>query len=91
MTAGKTVTFHIWVPAGAALSAVQPYVQQGGAANYLWTGNYVNYSALNPNTWNTITVDSTRERHHANVRDWRSVLFATGNWTGNVYVDSVSW
>ena len=90
LTAGKTVSFHIWVPAGAALSGVQPYVQQGSAANYLWTSEYVNYSALIPNAWNTVTVtvpgNAVMPMYGIGVQ-----FVCSGNWSGNVYVDSVSW
>ncbi len=90
LTAGKTVSFHVWVPAGAAISAVQPYVQQGSTANYLWTGNYVSYSSLNPNAWNTITV--TVPSNAVMPMFGIGVQFVlSGNWTGGVYVDSVSW
>jgi hypothetical protein len=54
--AGKLVTFHVWIPAGKAVSAVQPYVLQGASGGSTWTGNWQSASALKAGAWNTLTV-----------------------------------
>jgi hypothetical protein len=54
--AGATVTFRIWIPSGSALSAVQPYVLQGAAGNWTWTGTYRSIGQLSAGNWNTLTV-----------------------------------
>ena len=54
--AGKVVTFHLWIPQGSAISAVQPYVLQGAAGGWCWTGNWRPVSALTPGAWNTLSV-----------------------------------
>ena len=53
------MTFHIWLPSGSKISSVQPYVQQGAAGNWTWTGNWqpISFSAsLTVGAWNTLTV-----------------------------------
>jgi hypothetical protein len=56
VSAGATVTFRIWIPSGSAVSAVQPYVLQGAAGNWAWTGTYRSIGQLSAGNWNTLTV-----------------------------------
>ena len=88
--AGKTVTFHVWVPAGGGITAIQPYVQQGAAGGWLWTGNYQTSAALTPGAWNTLTVavpaNAVTPLFQMGVQ-----FFTGGPWTGTCYVDAVAW
>ena len=85
--AGKTVTFNIYVPSGAPVSSVQPYVQQSG--NWTWTGNWQSSSAIHFGGWTTLTVTVPS---NATALSSLGVQFTTSStWTGTVYVDSVSW
>ncbi len=54
--AGATVTFHVWIPAGSTLSAIQPYALQGAAGGWAWSGSWRNASSLQAGNWNTISV-----------------------------------
>ncbi|HEY3783127.1 MAG TPA: glycoside hydrolase family 44 protein [Fimbriimonadaceae bacterium] len=88
--AGATVTFHVWIPSGCLLSAIQPYVQQGASGGWTFTGTYTALSALKTNAWNTITVtvptNAVTPLYELGVEFDSSVA-----WTGTCYVDSVSW
>ena len=88
--AGKTVTFHIWIPAGGGITAVQPFVQQGSAGGWLWTGNYQAASSLKAGAWNTLTVavpaNAATPLYQLGVQ-----FFTGGAWSGTCYVDSVNW
>lgn len=90
VTAGKTVSFRVWVPASSRISGVQPYVLQGAAGNWQWTGSWTGSTALKTNDWNTVTVQVP-----ANAVTPLSQLgiefFTDAAWSGTVYVDSVSW
>jgi hypothetical protein len=87
--AGQTVSFHIYVPSGAAISWVQPYVQQGASGNWSWTGNWRPMSALKAGAWNTISVTVPA---NAALLSSLGVQFATsGAYNGSVYVDSVNF
>jgi hypothetical protein len=90
VTAGKTVSFRLWVPGGSRITGVQPYVQQGEAAKWQWTGSWTAGTALKANDWNTVTVQVP-----ANAVKPLSQLgiefFTDAAWSGTVYVDSVSW
>jgi len=88
--AGKTVIFHVWIPSGSAISAVQPFVQQGTAGKWAWTGNYQAIGSLKTNAWNTLTV--TVPSNAVTPLGSLGVQFGTsGAWTGTCYVDSVGW
>jgi len=87
--AGQTVTFHIYLPQGAAISAVQPYVLQGAAGGWQWTGNWQPASALKLGAWNTLTVTVPA---NAALLSSLGVQFATnGTFSGTVNVDSVNF
>jgi hypothetical protein len=85
--AGKTVTFNIYIPSGAPVSSVQPYVQQSG--NWTWTGNWQSSSAIHFGAWTTLTVAVPS---NATALSSLGVQVSTSStWTGTVYVDSISW
>lgn len=86
---GAVVTFHLFVPAGAKLAWVQPYVQQDQTANWLWTGNWQQASALQPNAWNTLKVIApSNARRFA----FMGVQLSTSSaWRGRVYIDAIEF
>ena len=87
--AGSTVSFHVWVPTGSVVSAVQPYVLQGAAGGWTWTGNWQNASSLKAGSWNTLVV---RVPAGARALSELGVMFEmNGTASGTAYVDSVSW
>jgi len=89
-TAGKTVTFHVWIPSSSQITSIQPYVQQGASGGWTWTGTWVGIGSLTKNGWNTITV--TVPSNAVTPLYQLGVQFTTGaTWTGTCYVDSVSW
>lgn len=87
--AGKLLTFHVWVPAGSAISSVQPYALQGAAGGWAWSGNWKAVTSLTAGAWNTLTVQVPAT---AQALAEIGVEFTTNaTWTGTAYVDSVSW
>jgi hypothetical protein len=90
VAAGKTVTFHVYIPTGCKLLAVQPYVQQGATGGWTFTGNYVNVSSLTAGAWNTIAV--TVPANAVTPLYELGVEFDSNTaWSGTCYIDSVSW
>ncbi|MFL5305655.1 MAG: hypothetical protein ACJ8F1_10590 [Polyangia bacterium] len=88
--AGKVVTFHVWIPSGAAVSAIQPYVLEGATGNWTWTGNWQAIGSLHSGEWNTLTV--TVPTNAVTPLDQLGVAITTdATWTGTLYIDSVSW
>lgn len=87
--AGATVTFRIFIPTGARIAWVQPYVLQGAAGGWTWTGNYQPIASLRTGTWNTLTVNVPA---NAAALSSLGVQFGTsGTYDGTVFIDSVSY
>jgi hypothetical protein len=87
--AGARVTFHVWWPAGAPISAIQPYVQQNAAGNWAWTGNWQSTANLKPGNWNTLTVQVPSNA--APLSGLGVVFTKTGTAATTAYIDSVSY
>ncbi len=88
--AGRTVTFRVWFPSGSGLSSIQPFVQQGSAGSWAWTGTWRATSSLTVNAWNTITVTVPSNAVTPLLK--LGVEFATSTaWSGTAYVDSIAW
>jgi hypothetical protein len=87
---GRTVSFRVWIPVGARISAFQPYVQQGASGYWKWTGAWIPATSLTAGAWNTLTVPvpagAVSPLHELGVE-----LFTDATWTGTIHVDSVSW
>ncbi len=82
---GTTITFHVWIPSGSKVTALQPYLQDH---NWTWTSSW--YPSLTANAWNTITV--TVPTNAASPLQALGVQFITSaGWTGTCYIDSVSY
>jgi Glycoside hydrolase family 44 len=85
--AGKTVTFHVWVPSGSKITAVEPFVQQ---SNNTLTLTSVPIASISTNSWNTITVNVPTNA--VTPLAFMGVQFKTsapGNAT--CYIDAISW
>lgn len=87
--AGRTVTFRVFVPGGARLASIQPYVLQGAAGGWRWTGAYRSLSQLRPGTWNSISV--VVPSNAAPLASLGVEITTSGSYTGTVYVDSVTF
>jgi hypothetical protein len=87
--AGSTIAFRIWLPAGSAITGVQPYAMQGAQGGWTWTGTWRAASSLTANAWNTINVAVPG---NAALIDQLGMEFTTSKaWSGTAYVDAVTW
>jgi hypothetical protein len=82
---GATITFHVYIPAGSQVTAIEPYLQD---YNWNWFSNPT--TSFTPGAWNTftVTVPST------SVTPLQSLglkLTTGAAWTGTVYVDAINW
>ncbi len=88
--AGKTITFHVWIPTDSGITAIQPYALQGSSGGWAWSGSYQPIAALKTGAWNTLTM--TVPANAAVPLYQMGVQFFTSSaWTGTCYVDSVGW
>jgi hypothetical protein len=84
------VTFHVYVPSGAPLTSVQPYVLQGAGGGWAWTGNWQPGSALHAGQWNTLSV-TVPSNAALPLAELGFELTTSASWTGSLYLDAVSW
>jgi hypothetical protein len=79
------VTFHVWVPAGHQVTAIEPIFQD---FNWGWTQS--SYGSLTAGAWNTLTVKLPSTATTPLKR--MSLKISTGAaWTGTLYIDSIDW
>jgi phage replication-related protein YjqB (UPF0714/DUF867 family)/3D (Asp-Asp-Asp) domain-containing protein len=87
--AGKTITFRIWVPVNSGLSAIQPYVMEGSAGGWRWTGTYKTIGQLRLGEWNALQVivpsDATL------LYSLGVEFFSDGSNANSAYIDSINW
>jgi hypothetical protein len=89
---GTIVTFHLFLPVGANVDWVMPFLQQGKNSvptAYLWTGAYTAAGDFVFGAWNTIPVQLPVLAD--NVFSLGVELHTAGPWTGSIYIDSVGW
>lgn len=85
---GATVTYHLWLPAGAPLASVQVYGQETQATGWKWNSHWYPGTALTTG-WQTLTV--TMPTVKGTLQALGIQFEFTKAWTGTVYVDSISW
>jgi hypothetical protein len=82
---GTTITFHVWIPGGNKISALQPFMQDN---NWSWTASY--YGSPIANSWNTLSLtvpaNAVSPFHNLGVQ-----FITSAGWTNTCYIDSVSW
>jgi hypothetical protein len=88
--AGKTVSFRVWFPAGSRISAFQPFLLQGAAGGWKWSGSWIAATSLKAGTWNAVTLQIPAGAVSP-FQELGLEIFTDAKWTGPLYVDSVSW
>jgi hypothetical protein len=88
--AGRLVTFRFWLPSGTPITSIQPYVMQGAAGGWLWTGSWTGAGSLATNQWNTLTVQVPANAATP-LAELGIEINTNASYTGSVYVDAVSW
>ena len=87
--AGTTITFRVWVSANSGVSAIQPYVLEGSAGGWRWTGTYKSIGQLQLNGWNAIQVTVPSD---ATALYSLGIEFTgDGSASGTEYIDSIDW
>lgn len=92
IAAGTVVTFHVFLPVGASVDWVMPYLQQGANSvpdPYYWTGAFTLAANFVFGAWNTIPVQLPVPAD--SVFSLGVQFHTSGPWTGSIYVDSVRW
>lgn len=87
--AGSLLTFRLWIPSGGKITAVQPYVLQGAAGGWAWTGTWRATSSLQAGSWNTLSVQVPANA--AALAELGVVLSTSGGTVPAAYIDSISY
>lgn len=85
LRAGEQVTFHVWVPSGSSVSALQVFMQEGAATSWRWTAEWKPVSALTPNGWSSFTLTAPG----AGVERLGVQFDVAGGAATTVYVDAI--
>ncbi len=91
---GQTMTFRVWIPEGAPIKSIQPYVMPHNAdwTAMEWNSSWKGYDMVKKGDWNEFTVtlplttDVSLTQHQFGIQVETS---AEGNFT--MYVDSIDW
>ena len=83
--AGATITYHVWVPAGGQVTAIEPYLQ-----DYNWAYLSTPTTSFTAGAWNTLTLTVPASALTPLKRLGLKMTTAAG-FTGTVYVDSINW
>ena len=92
---GATVTFHVWVPAGHQVTAIEPYLQ-----DYNWARTAGLPGNLTAGAWNTLTLtvpptyqdkDNVTQATFTPLKRLGLRIATGAAWTGTIYIDSIHW
>ena len=82
--AGATVTLQVYVPSGAPVAALSPYLLD---SNWSWTDGYT--STVNKGTWQELSVTVPSGAPPLNRVGLK--VYLTGPYSGPIYIDAVDW
>jgi hypothetical protein len=85
--AGATVTYHVYIPSSAPVSAVQPYVAD---ATWQWSDSWNPITSGMKGSWQTFTVQVSAAAGTP-VQEVGLKFYLSGSWAGALYVDEVGW
>lgn len=84
---GASVTFHVYVPRSAVLTAVVPYVLEN--TTFIFTGPIIQAANLTRDGWTTIRVAVPANAMPILKMGVR--FESSGAWTDTLYLDSIDW
>lgn len=87
--AGKTITYHLFLPTGMKLSSLQVFAQENASNGWAWHANWQPVANLTLGAWNTLTIAIP-----AGAAPLQSIgveYNISAAWSGATYVDSVDW
>lgn len=91
--AGSTVTFKIWVPLGAPIRAIQPYIMtfEGNYENYQWYSSWQRYGSLKKDAWNEFTIELPEDLDMTLEQQIGVQCETIGEGNFTIYIDAIEW
>ena len=91
--AGSRVKFRIWVPLGAPIRAIQPYIMtfEGNYENYKWYSSWQRYGSLKKDAWNEFIIDLPEDLDMTAEQQIgvQCETIEEGNFS--IYIDLIEW
>ncbi len=91
---GQKVLFRVWVPSGAPIDNVQPYVAPHNAdwSTYSWNADWRAYGSITKDAWNEFSVLLPDTTDTTLTQQIGVQMKTTGSSSGlTLYVDSIDW
>lgn len=90
---GTTVTFAIWIPSGAPISAIQPYIMPHTPdwSEVLWNSTWKGYTMVKTGDWNEITLTLPEDVDPTWPQQMGIQVQTTGEGEFTIYVDAIDW
>jgi PKD repeat protein len=91
--AGSTITFRIWVPSGAPISAIQAYCMPHNAdwSDTKWNAKWGGYEYLTKDDWNEFAFVLPEDTNMAYAQQLGIQVQTSGEGAFTLYVDSIDW
>jgi PKD repeat protein len=91
--AGSTITFRIWIPSGAPLTAIQAYCMPHNAdwSDAQWNAKWGGYEFLTKDDWNEFTFVLPENTDMSYAQQLGIQVETSGEGDFSLYVDSIDW
>lgn len=91
--AGSTITFRIWIPSGAPLSAIQAYCMPHNAdwSDTKWNAKWGGYEYLVKDEWNEFSFVLPEDTDMDYAQQLGIQVQTSGEESFSLYVDSIDW
>ncbi|HHV29096.1 MAG TPA: PKD domain-containing protein [Clostridium sp.] len=90
---GTTVTYRIWIPSGAPIAAIQPYIMPHTAdwSEALWNSTWKGYTMVKTDEWNEITLTLPEDINPDWPQQMGIQIQTSGEGEFTIYVDAIDW
>ncbi|MDQ2086108.1 PKD domain-containing protein [Herbivorax sp. ANBcel31] len=90
---GSKVTFRIWVPSGAPIRAIQPYVMpfEGDYENIKWYSSWKRYGNIKKDAWNEFTINLPTDLDMTLEQQIGIQCVTIGEGSFSIYIDLIEW
>jgi len=90
---GTTITYRIWVPADAPISAIQPYIMPHTPdwSDAFWNSTWGAYFTLKKDEWNELTLTLPEDADPELPQQLGIQVLTSGKGEFTLYVDSIDW
>lgn len=91
--ANSRIKFRIWVPLGAPIRAIQPYVMtfEGDYENYEWYSSWQRYGNLKKDAWNEFIIELPADIDMTAEQQIGVQCETTGEGNFSIYIDLIEW